>query len=400
MRIGLVSQEYPPESAKGGIGTQTFIKARELAALGHEIRVISRQPEGERAVRQEGNIEVIRIPSGDVVAYTELADWLSYSQALMKEIALQHARLPFDILDFPEWACESYSHLLNQTQWNRIPTVIQLHGPLIMLARTLGWPDPDSEFFRAGMQMEATTLRLANAVYSSSACSADWCAREYGLDRKSIPVLHTGIDLQLFHALPLSKAAHPTIIFVGKMVRNKGVEILVDAACNLARDFPDLRLRLLGGGEDQVKTLVRQKVSDHGLERMLDMPGYVDRKSLPEHLSRAHIFAAPSRYEGGPGFVYLEAMACGLPVIGCQGSGAAEVIRDGETGFLVPPGDAAALEAALRNLLEDGSRRAAMGKHAQEYVGLTADSRNCVASIAAFYQQVIDQTGVSAGPSR
>ena len=280
-------------------------------------------------------------------------------------------------------------HLLNQSDWNRIPTVLQLHGPLVMLSRTLGWPDSDSEFFRVGSEMEATTMRLADSIFSSSACSADWCAREYGLDRDKIPVLHTGIDLDLFNPRSVEKASEPTIVFVGKMVRNKGVEVLVEAACAIAGEFPGLRLCLLGGGEESVIESVQRKVAEKGLELMLDMPGYVDRQDLPKHLSRSHIFAAPSRYEGGPGFVYLEAMACGLPVIGCQGSGASEVIQDSENGLLIPPDDIPALAAALRRLLSNSTEREAMGNRAFEFVLENMESKNCVKRIADFYQEVL-----------
>jgi glycogen synthase len=397
VRIGLVSQEYPPETAKGGIGTQTYLKAYGLTALGHDVRVISRSPGDQRSEREEGGVLVIRVPSSPMPVYTELADWLSYSQRVAEEIAHQHADAPFDILDFPEWACEGYVHLLNQSEWNRIPTVIHLHGPLVMLARTLGWPNLESEFYRIGVQMEAASLHLADAVYSSSACSADWCTKEYSLDRKRIMVKHTGVDTGLFYPRPIAKAAAPTIVFVGKMVSNKGVDVLVDAACAIADDFPGLRLRLLGGGEKSVIDSARKKVEERGLERMLDMPGYVDRKDLPDELSRAHVFAAPSQYEGGPGFVYLEAMACGLPVIGCRGSGAAEVIREGENGLLVPPNDIPKLVKALYRLLDDSGEREAMGARAQKFVLEQADYKRCVAQIAAFYQQVITDTNSAKG---
>jgi glycosyltransferase involved in cell wall biosynthesis len=395
LRIGLVSQEYPPETAKGGIGTQTYLKARGLTAMGHEVRVISRSPEGRRTEEATDGVRVIRVPSSPMPVYTGLADWLSYSQRVAEEIAAQHARDPLEILDFPEWACEGYVHLLNQCEWNRIPTVIHLHGPLVMLGRTLGWPDPGSDFFRIGTQMEAATLRLADGVFSSSACSAEWCAREYGLDRARIPVLHTGVDTRLFHPRPVPKAPRPTIVFVGKMVRNKGVEVLLDAACRIAREYPGLRLRLLGGGEEPVIASLRRAAEARGLTEMLDLPGYVGREELPDHLSAAHVFAAPSRYEGGPGFVYLEAMACGLPVIGCEGSGAAEVIRHGETGLLVPPDDVPALAAALRRLLSDDAERLAIGARALGFVADEADSRVCVPRIAAFYEGVM--SGRAAG---
>jgi glycosyltransferase involved in cell wall biosynthesis len=392
VRIGLISQEYPPETAKGGIGTQTYLKAHGLTALGHQVRVISRSLVHTRTEREAEGVRVIRVPSTPMPVCTELADWVSYSGRLAEEIAAQHAREPFDILDFPEWACEGYVHLLNQSEWNHIPTVLHLHGPLVMLARTLGWPDPESELFRVGTQMEAAAVRLADAIFSSSSCSADWCAREYGLERRRIPILHTGIDTDLFHPHAVVKAARPTIVFTGKMVRNKGVEVLVDAACQIVGDFPGLRLRMLGRGEESVIESIRKTVAERGLEGMLDMPGYVNRRNLPAQLSRAHVFAAPSHYEGGPGFVYLEAMACGLPVIGCRGSGAAEVIRHGENGLLVPPGDVPALADALRLLLADRGTCEAMGARARAFVAQEADTRRCVARIAEFYQTVIGKT--------
>lgn len=393
MRIGLVTQEYPPETAKGGIATQSYLKAHGLAEMGHQVCVISRSQNGESSFARDGDVDVVRVATANISAYTEIADWVFHSCIVAEEIEKRHRASPFDILDFPEWACEGYVHLLNQCEWNRIPTVLQLHGPLIMLARTLGWPDPGSEFFKVGTQMEATSLRLADGIYSSSECSADWCAREYQLDRERIPVLHTGVDTEIFYPRPIEKAEEPTIIFVGKMVRNKGVEVLVEAACEIADDFPDLRLRMLGKGEESVIESIRRKAAAKGFESLLDMGGQVERKELAEQLSRAHVFAAPSFYEGGPGFVYLEAMACGLPVIGCDGSGAAEVIRDGVNGLLVQPNDVTSLTIALKRLLSDRAERERMAAEAQKFVDNEANSSHCVARIEAFYRAVISAAG-------
>jgi glycosyltransferase involved in cell wall biosynthesis len=207
--------------------------------------------------------------------------------------------------------------------------------------------------------------------------------------------MHTGIDTALFHPHSGAKAADPTIVFVGKMVRNKGVEVLVEAVCRIAADIPDVKLRLLGGGEPAVIESLKRRAAEWSVERALDMPGYVDRRDLPEQLSRAHVFAAPSKYEGGPGFVYLEAMACGLPVIGCRGSGVAEVIHQGENGLLVPPDDVDALAGALLRLLSDSREREAMGERAKSFVSKYADSGQCVARIADFYEAVVRRTVVS-----
>jgi glycosyltransferase involved in cell wall biosynthesis len=81
-------------------------------------------------------------------------------------------------------------------------------------------------------------------------------------------------------------------------------------------------------------------------------------------------------------------MACGLPAIACQGSGAAEVVISGQTGFLVPPGDAIALAEAIRSLLLDDSLRTKMSRAAREHVVRSAHSKHCLDQLEAFYRQV------------
>jgi phosphatidylinositol alpha-1,6-mannosyltransferase len=183
------------------------------------------------------------------------------------------------------------------------------------------------------------------------------------------------------------------VIFVGKIVPNKGVEHLVDAACRIAADFPGLHLRLLGPGDERLATRLREQAMTSGHPDLLEFAGFVPRAELPAHLSSAHLFAAPSLYEGGPGFVYLEAMACGLPVIACAGSGAAEVVSPGENGLLVPPGDVDALATMLRCLLADADLRTEMGARARRYVLAEADSHACICRLESFYTGVIAAAG-------
>jgi glycosyltransferase involved in cell wall biosynthesis len=393
MRIALISQEYPPETAKGGIGSQAYMKAHGLASRGHEVHVISRSPDGNRSERLDGNVHLLRIPGYEnrMPVYNEATDWLTYSAEVSVAIQNIHARYSLDLVEFPEWACEGYIHLINQTEWNHIPSVIHLHGPLVMFAETMGWPDKDSDFFRLCSAMEESCLRKTDAVYSSSACSADWCARQYDMDRNAIPVLHTGIDTVLFSPQSVPRDPNPTIVFVGKVTRNKGAVVLAEAACRLASEIPGLRLKLVGRADEPVLKEIRKLTAASGFPDLLDVAGPVSREQLPELLSRSHVFAAPSQYEGGPGFVYLEAMACGIPVIACEGSGAAEVVVPDENGFLVPPNDNDALCNTLRRMLSSELERDRMGIAARNYVLQHADSRTCLDRIEAYYQSVLSR---------
>lgn len=392
MRVCLVSQEYPPETASGGIGSQTYLKAHGLAQLGHEVVVISASPDIRASERQDGPVRLIRIAGyhGRMPLNTEPARWMTYSTEVAATIAALHARAPIDIVDFPEWGCEGYVHLLNRAGWDRIPTVIQLHGPLVMFAHTMGWPDPGSDFYRIGTEMERTCLRLADRIFSSAACSIEWCSRYYGVASERIPVLHAGVDTQLFRPGVAPKEQRPTIVFVGKIQPAKGVDLLVEAMCRIARDHPDIMLRLIGSVDAEYRQELRALAAAQSLPDLLDFAGFVPSSELSTQLNRAHVLAVPSMYEGGPGFVYLEAMACGLPVIACTGSGSVEVVRHQETGLLVAPQDLDGLVAALRMLLANPVLCRDMGQRGRAFVEAEADSRVCSKRLEGFYRSVVE----------
>jgi glycosyltransferase involved in cell wall biosynthesis len=265
-----------------------------------------------------------------------------------------------------------------------------------MFASELGWPEKDSQFYRVGTMMEGTCLRLADAVFSSSDCSADWCARAYGLTRESIPMLHSGIDTTLFQRQETERDGRPTVLFVGKIERNKGVTLLLEAALRLRQIFPDLHLRIVGRGDAELAAELQRNAASAGAADLIELCGFIERADLPLYFSSADVFVAPSTYEGGPGFVYLEAMSCGLPVIACEGSGSSEAVTDGDTGLLVPRNDVEALAAAMARLLSDRDEARAMGARGRFYVEQHANTKDCMQRLESFYRGVIAQREIKA----
>jgi glycogen(starch) synthase len=391
MNIALVSQEYPPVTAKGGIGTQTRMKAEGLASIGHRVFVISRSPDGDHHEHTEGLITVIRFPGmeQDMPHMTDAVSWLSHSLLVATAVERLDAAVGLDIIDFPEWGAEGYAYLLNRNEWHGVTSVIHLHGPLVMFNKVIGWPETDSPFYKTGFHMESTAVSMADGVYSSSACSADWVRRHYDNRRLEIPVIHTGIDLDRFQPMDVRKEERPTILFAGKIVPNKGVEELVDAACILAVTVPRLRLRFAGRGDASYLDRLRKRAVEKGCNGLLEFLDFVPTEHMPMELSKAHLFAAPSHYEGGPGFVYLEAMACGLPVVACSGSGVSEIVDQGVNGMLVPPRDSGSLAAAMHGILTNPDTLARMSEEARTYVIRHADARTKVREIEAYYRSVI-----------
>ena len=391
MRIALVSQEYPPETAHGGIASQTYLKAHGLTELGHSVHVISRSGDGTHRRARDGDVDVTRLGvlHDGAVSHTDVADWITHSTQVAAELTRTHAEAPYDIIEFPEYGAEGYVYLLNRTEWNRVPVVVQLHGPLAMLADEIGWPAIDSELYRVGTHMEATCVRLADAVFASSTTSADWCARAYGRARADFSIIHSGVDVAAFRPGITEKDDRPTIVFVGRIARSKGVDALVEAAISLAAARPALRVRLIGREDDGVGAQLRSRAGAGGHPQLLEFTGFLTGEDLPRELGRSHVFAAPSVYEGGPGLVYLEAMACEVPVVACKGSGVEETITDGVTGRLIAPGDHDALVDALGQLLDDPPNRNAMGAAGRRFVVEHADTRACLRRIESFYADVV-----------
>lgn len=393
MKIVLVCQEYFPETARGGIGTQTFAKAKGLSALGHGVYVISRSLDSKRHEKEEDGIINICIAGIEdkITEMTDIVQWITYSTQVAAEIESLHTKENIDIIDFPEWAAEGYTYLLNRTPWKAIPSVIQLHGPLIMFSKILNWPSENSPFYRTGIHMESTCVQLADALYSSSECSTKWIRDYYNPGKEYIPTIHTGVDIDHFSPKHVEKYKRPTIVFVGKIVQNKGVEELVNACCSLVKEFPDLHLKLYGRTNLELKAKLTKIAVKNGADHLLEFPGFLIKDEMPYELSQAHVFAAPSWYEGGPGFVYLEAMSCGLPVVGCSGSGVEEIITNGKNGILVPPKDSKALENCLRKILTDNNFAVSLGTKAREYVIKEADNKLCVKKLEHFYESVIEK---------
>jgi glycosyltransferase involved in cell wall biosynthesis len=152
------------------------------------------------------------------------------------------------------------------------------------------------------------------------------------------------------------------ILFLGQLGARKGTHILVEAL-KLLEYRPGWRAVLAGDGEIE-KT--RSALKRAGLETRVEVPGWLGPAETAERLANSDILVLPSFAENLPMSV-IEGMAAGLGVVATPVGATAEIIVDGETGLLVPPGDTRALAAALAGLIKDGALRDRLGEAAQRY---------------------------------
>ncbi|HUR91057.1 MAG TPA: glycosyltransferase family 4 protein [Gemmatimonadaceae bacterium] len=156
----------------------------------------------------------------------------------------------------------------------------------------------------------------------------------------------------------------PAILTVARLVRHKGQDVGIRALAALKDEVPELRYVLVGEGPEQAR--LQQLAADLGLASHVIFAGVLSDSELPEAYSTATVYLGASRVDRdvdveGFGISFIEAAACALPSVAGDSGGIRSAVRDGETGFVVPPTDVAAVAGAVGVLLRDESLRRRMG---------------------------------------
>ncbi len=234
----------------------------------------------------------------------------------------------------------------------RTPYLVMLYG--IEVWRPLE-PARQRALFGAAIRLSISAYTLARAREIHPGLSAE--ILPLALEERTP---EGGVDLSL-----VERAGDGFALIVGRMAaseRYKGHDELLEALPAVAREVPDARLVIAGGGDDRSR--LEAKAAALGVADQVFFTGFVSEATLAVLYERAALLAMPSRGEGF-GLVYLEAMRAGRPCLAARGTAAAEVVVDGETGLLVNPEDGQELAAALAQLLgapEIGRRMGAAGK--------------------------------------
>jgi glycosyltransferase involved in cell wall biosynthesis len=156
---------------------------------------------------------------------------------------------------------------------------------------------------------------------------------------------------------------------VGNLLAGKGQEIVLRAIAQIANRVPNLQCQIVGEGPDRSRFAALAR--DLGISNRIIFMGRQNREAVAQIMRECTIFALPSRFEG-LGCAYLEAMACGKPVVACEGQGIGEIIRHGHNGWLIPIDGVPQMADALTQLLGSSDLRTRIGANARDTIhGLT-----------------------------
>ncbi len=228
--------------------------------------------------------------------------------------------------------------------------------PVILQSRESDFPLRRRFYYRWYYNGVATGVLVnSHATLDTTLRSAPW------LDSSRVHLLYKGVDRRRFFATPLPEEVPLVVGFVGTLDERKGVPLLMEAWTKLVARTPEPRavLRIAGTGPLRETLRAWQMALPH--PGSVELLGWVD--DMPELYRTLDLLVCPSRYEGF-GLAAVEAMACGRPVVATRVSSLPEIVEDGETGLLSPPGDADALQDALAVMLGDRNARERMGQAA------------------------------------
>ncbi len=400
MKVLILTREYPPE-VYGGAGVHVDYLSRELAKLiPVEVRTYGDQEvQGARLVVQ-----------GYRSAQAGLADvpekFLMALQAIRVCTGFVARPTDADVVHCHTW----YTHfggLLARMLYG-IPLVITAHSlePLRPWKREqLGYGADLSRW------IERTALEAADAIVAVSHEMRADILRHFSVASEKVTVIHNGIDTDEYREVATRERlgrygidpTHPTVLFVGRVSRQKGILHLINAIPHLD---PAAQVVLCAGTPDtpDIAKEVEEAVDRARAigARLIWIREMVDRPTAIELYSHAAVFCCPSIYEPF-GIINLEAMACGIPVVASAVGGIKEVVVHGETGYLVPmeqeveppfePKDPARfsrdLARSLNTLLADVSLRRALGKQGRQRVEALFSWRVMAKQLLALYQSLV-----------
>jgi D-inositol-3-phosphate glycosyltransferase len=321
-------------------GMNVFLRevAKALDRRGVSVDIFTRvhDPKDPQIVQAGERVRVIHLPAGPLAAPKKaLYDWLpGFSAQLDAFLAREQGR--YDVIHGHYWLSAPATLALAQ-RWG-VPAVMHFHT-LAKVQRLVRAGEPDAP---QRAETEQAAINGASRIVCGSPGEREQLVQLYGASPGRCRIVPCGFDDQLFRPLGQAEARRAAglpegkiVLFVGRMERIKGVDILVRAVAALERR-EQVRIVIIGGveGDPELERL-RRMLAELGIGDCVSLLGTVDQQRLPLYYSAADVCVVPSFYETF-GMVALESMACGTPVIAARVGGLAATVADGQTGYLVP----------------------------------------------------------------
>ncbi len=392
MRVLTLSWEYPPHVV-GGLGQHVADLAPALARRGLEMHVVTPMRQGGVSEEQQGGLYVHRIPmsifgTGDFYGEAWQTNQVlgGYCHSLIERQG------PFDLIHNHDWLTAIAARELKHAY--RLPLVATIHAT--ERGRGRGYlSSPQAE------RIHHTEWELTYEAWRVIVCT-QYMVQElrsyFGTPEDKIDVIPNGVNPEPFDALEgedlsgfrrrYALPEEKIVLYVGRIVREKGVEILIRAAPQVLAQVPEAKFLIAGRGPEL--EAMRALVAEMHLENRVVLLGYISDEDRNRLLKVADCAVFPSLYEPF-GIVALEAMAARTPVVASDVGGLREVVQHGETGITIYPGDVASCAWGILHTLQHPEWAAMRVANALEKVRTVYNWDVIAGQTLAVYQRVVEE---------
>jgi len=390
----VVSTSFP---LKPGDSLSPFIWefCQRLSALGWQVTALVPHAPGLADKEDWEGISVRRFRY-----LPERLEDLGYSGGIMPNIG----KNPFKLLKIPFYIHGMYREALRLTieedislvnfHWlfpssfwlgqfvrsSRVPVVLTGHGTDIRLASS-------QTFFRyfANRAFKRAAAVTVNSEYMKGILGAK-------MTPDKINVIPMGVDTEKFRPTGNRPSQSKTIVYVGRLISQKGINLLIDTFAGIVKKIPDARLEIIGYGPE--KGIILEAISRNSMISSVFLVDAVPHDSLPEIYRRARILVLPSLIPEGLGMTPAEAGLCGVPTVTFGLGGTKEIIQDGRTGIIAEQSADGLYEALIR-LMEDDGLADSMGRNAVEFLREKIGWHGVTARFDSLFSGIIANSGKS-----
>ncbi len=380
MNIGFITPEYPhPKIAEAaGIGTSIKNLAVALVKKGVGVTVFVYH-QNEDAIFFDEGVEIHLLAKKKYKFLT----WYHYRKQLNWYINSVIKFKHIDIIEAPDWTgITAFMHF-------KVPLVIRFHGSDVYFCKLEGRKQKFKNFL-----FEKLALKNASAYIAPTTFAGEETRKLFGLNKEKIKTIHYGLQLENFVNNSPEIYHRNTILYIGTIIRKKGVFELAKIFNNVVKVNPEAKLILIGSDASDIKTgspstyeLVQNDFSEEAKKRV-NYLGKMPYSEVQNHIKNAHVCVFPSFAET-LGMVTIESMALQKPVVNTNLGWAQELIDDGVNGFLVHPSEIELYAKQINKLLNDENLCSKIGKAARQKVETVFDIDNIAKLNIEYYKSVL-----------
>ena len=394
MKIALYVPSWPPGRVSNGIVTYASHLVPALRQLGHEVFVLT-YASGEVSPYTIDLKRFAPAPSFfdrakfRLTPATAVFHMMSFAiAAAIRDLVAKHQIDVFEVE-------ESFGWSLAASRLNLIPVVVRLHGPWFLTGKFDG---QNNKINSRKARMEGQGIQHAHYVTANCRETLDSVRDHYGLTLTNSRIVPTPIEpVSDRETWNVDACKQESIIFVGRFDKLKGGDLVVRAFAQLAESYPRLTLTFIGpdrgikaidGKIWSFDQFVREFIPE-AIRSRIDFRGHVNHAEVMALRAQHFITIAAAQYDT-MGYLILEAMALGCPLVATAVGGIPEFIKDQRNGLLVPSQDPDAMAAACKSLLDNNSLAARIGRRAWLDCRESYSSDSVAKQMVAAYREAID----------